>query len=101
LDADTAGFVFLFADKHRAIISAGHPNTQTIRCKSTTYNAIFKQLGTQEKLYKAIGLLEKAGEPAKLIAAMEKVRASVDALETMVPSDLWPLPSYSDMLFIN
>ena len=26
--------------------------------------------------------------------------ASVDALEALVPADLWPLPSYAEMLFI-
>ena len=30
----------------------------------------------------------------------EKIRADVDALELMLPSDLWPVPKYREMLFL-
>lgn len=53
-----------------------------------------------EKLYKAVAALEKAHGSRKQIAAMEKARAAADALETMVPEDLWPLPSYAEMMFM-
>ncbi|MFC1467241.1 glutamine synthetase III [Verrucomicrobiota bacterium] len=33
------------------------------------------------------------------IAAMDALRGSVDALEAIVPADLWPLPSYAELLF--
>jgi len=33
--------------------------------------------------------------------AMTAVRAHADALETMVADDLWPLPTYQEMLFIK
>ncbi len=32
--------------------------------------------------------------------AMDAVRAAADALETLVADDLWPLPTYQEMLFI-
>jgi len=35
------------------------------------------------------------------IPAMEGVRESADALEKLVADDLWPLPKYSEMLFIK
>ena len=35
----------------------------------------------------------------KVIPAMTKVREACDTLEQEVPSDLWPLPTYRDMLF--
>ncbi len=35
----------------------------------------------------------------KVIPAMTKVRAACDALEKELPADLWPLPTYRDMLF--
>ncbi|SDH33164.1 glutamine synthetase III [Pseudonocardia oroxyli] len=41
---------------------------------------------------------EHAGE--KLLPAMAAVRAAADALEGMVADDLWPLPTYQEMLFI-
>ncbi len=35
----------------------------------------------------------------KLIPAMEQTRAACDAIEAIVPDDLWPLPSYTDLMF--
>jgi glutamine synthetase len=32
---------------------------------------------------------------------MEKVRSYADQLENIVADDLWPLPSYQEMLFIK
>ena len=32
---------------------------------------------------------------------MNSVRGFADALETVVADDLWPLPSYQEMLFIR
>lgn len=53
-----------------------------------------------ENLYKAVSALEKAHGSEKLIDAMGKVRTSVDALEKMVPQDIWPVPVYAEMLFM-
>ncbi|WP_345000152.1 glutamine synthetase III [Tsukamurella soli] len=36
----------------------------------------------------------------KLLPAMADVRAAADALETVVADDLWPLPTYQEMLFV-
>jgi glutamine synthetase len=36
-----------------------------------------------------------------IIPAMTAVRAAGDALEGMVADDLWPLPTYREMLFIK
>lgn len=38
---------------------------------------------------------------ANIIPAMAAVRARVDELEKMVPDDLWPIPTYRDMLFVK
>lgn len=34
-----------------------------------------------------------------IIPEMEHIRYIVDKLETLIPSDLWPLPTYTDLLF--
>ena len=66
-------------------------------------------------LYEAITKLEKAAANhnhgdvhaearhccADVLPAMNEVRAAADELETMVADDLWPLPSYMEMLFIK
>jgi len=35
----------------------------------------------------------------KVIPAMQALRADIDALEMIVPRDLWPVPTYTDLLF--
>lgn len=37
----------------------------------------------------------------KVLPAMAKVRVTVDELEGLLPDDLWPLPTYQEMLFIK
>lgn len=36
-----------------------------------------------------------------VIPAMSSVRAAADKLETMIDAELWPLPTYAEMLFIR
>jgi glutamine synthetase len=45
-----------------------------------------------------VAKVEAAEKPADQIAAMNELRESIDALEALVPADLWPLPSYSELL---
>jgi len=37
----------------------------------------------------------------EVIPAMERVRAVADRLERVVPDRLWPLPKYSEILFVR
>jgi glutamine synthetase len=71
--------------------------------------------GLVDEFYEAILALEKANanHPAEeglelgkymrdtVIPAMESARAVADKLERIVADDLWPLPKYSEMLFIK
>lgn len=34
-----------------------------------------------------------------VVSTMEKLRSCIDSLEIMLPSDKWPVPAYSDMIF--
>jgi glutamine synthetase len=67
-----------------------------------------------EQFHKAIVALEKANEDPGLeglalaeyfrdtvLTAMNDVRAVADRLERLVADDLWPLPKYSEVLFIK
>ncbi|MHC4220874.1 MAG: glutamine synthetase III family protein [Planctomycetota bacterium] len=38
---------------------------------------------------------------ASVIPAMQAVRDSADQLETIVDADIWPLPSYAEMMFLK
>jgi glutamine synthetase len=35
----------------------------------------------------------------KVVAALGRLREDVDQLEGILPRDLWPVPTYSDLLF--
>ena len=35
-----------------------------------------------------------------LLPAMDAIRSAADALEAVVADDLWPLPTYQEMLYI-
>ncbi|RKX44997.1 MAG: glutamine synthetase type III [Verrucomicrobia bacterium] len=53
-----------------------------------------------EQVVSGVAALEAAGEAAGQIEAMNELRVAVDALEALVPADLWPMPTYAEMLFI-
>ncbi|HAC09263.1 MAG TPA: glutamine synthetase type III, partial [Phycisphaerales bacterium] len=36
-----------------------------------------------------------------LVPAMERARAASDALEARIPAELWPLPTYAEMLLVG
>lgn len=36
-----------------------------------------------------------------IIPAMSELRSTIDTLETLVPDDMWPLPTYQEMLFVR
>ncbi|QZT61159.1 glutamine synthetase III [Mycolicibacterium austroafricanum] len=48
----------------------------------------------------ATALDEATHAQQALLPAMEAVRAAADTLETVVADDLWPLPTYQEMLYI-
>jgi len=78
-------------------------------------------LGTLDRLTTLVGELEAridaleqatghgGGEPRAEVAhfhddvipAMTRIRETADLIETILPDDLWPLPTYREMLFIK
>jgi glutamine synthetase len=48
----------------------------------------------------ATNAMEEAQHAQRLLPAMDAVRAAADVLEGMVADDLWPLPTYQEMLYI-
>lgn len=48
----------------------------------------------------ATSALEEAEHAQSLLPAMDAVRAAADVLEGIVADDLWPLPTYQEMLYI-
>jgi len=59
------------------------------------------KLEDETKKAKAIDKVDKqaAAYRDKVAPAMASLRADIDALEELLPADLWPVPVYSDLLF--
>ena len=61
------------------------------------------RVAKEEREGEAIGDGERRGLHCrdKLVPAMARARAAADALEAIMPADLWTLPTYSEMLFLR
>jgi glutamine synthetase len=59
------------------------------------------KLEEETKKAQALGNVEKqaAAYRDKVMAAAVSLRADIDALESILPDDLWPVPTYSELLF--
>lgn len=89
-----------------AATDAAGVNPESVRGRLTDLTAYITALEVAcHELETRLGGLE--GEPEaqtrliqdSLVPAMEKVRACSDKIEGIVPDDLWPLPTYLDLLF--
>ena len=71
---------------------------------STASKELLKEIGSEtEKLLKDIKNLESCIEDensGKIIASMDELRKAADNLEGLLPNNLWPLPSYAEMMFM-
>jgi glutamine synthetase len=50
--------------------------------------------------HSAASAMDEASHAQSLLPAMEAVRTAADTLEGVVADDLWPLPTYQEMLYI-
>jgi len=73
--------------------------------KTTAQKKVLKEIsGLIESAILASESLEAAvskHDSAKTVSGMLKLRESIDALEAFVPANIWPLPSYAEMLLMN
>jgi len=63
-------------------------------------------IGSLESAYASVGKIENVHKKAvairdSVIPAMADVRAAADALEQIVDAEIWPLPTYAEMLFVR
>lgn len=91
-----------YADELAATIKSVEGLTKV---KSTAMRKVLKEVTVQTEaaLTAADKLVSAAGDSdmAKAKSQMVALRKAVDTLEGFVPADLWPVPSYSDMLFLS
>jgi len=81
-----------------------------VEADRTTLEAVSTQISELTAALAALkaGLAEHGGDSAfeeaahaqSLLPKMEAVRAAADTLEGIVADDLWPLPTYQEMLYI-
>ena len=67
---------------------------------------LHKSIKKLEKALDAAGKKPDSGAKAEgcrdlVVPAMSEVRKAADELENIVAADLWPLPSYAEMLFLK
>ena len=92
-----------------AVSSAGiDPNVQLSLLKRINKLITDLQIGIEdlEAAQAKASDMAKADKKAEayrdlVIPAMNAVRTAADELETIVDAELWPLPSYAEMLFIR
>ncbi|RWA16173.1 glutamine synthetase [Mycolicibacterium brumae DSM 44177] len=79
-------------------------DTSLLQAVSTPITELTAALATLKAAlsdHSATSALEEATHAQKaLLPATEAVRAAADTLETIVADDLWPLPTYQEMLYI-
>jgi glutamine synthetase len=87
-----------------AVPVAADVQEDLLRKMNTLLISTYKNLGKLEAAVsksQSIGNVIKAAESYrdKVVPAMVALRADVDALEMVVPRDMWPVPTYAELLF--
>jgi glutamine synthetase len=88
-----------------ALKKAGvEPNTAVLEAVSTPIADLAAGLASLKSAlsgHSAESALDEATHAQEaLLPAMEAVRSAADTLESVVADDLWPLPTYQEMLYI-
>ncbi len=94
VDAEYSTAVQAYGAAKAAGIARGR---QTARATALRLGAGLDDLGRKTNALRAA----LDGEPSAIIAAMSDLRKTVDALESIVSDDAWPLPKYREMLFLH
>ncbi len=89
-----------------ALVAAGkQADTRSLDKVSALVSSLEDQIGSLEEAVEehVAGSVVKHALHARnnIFPAMEAVRETADALESIVADDLWPLPTYQEMLFIK
>ena len=61
---------------------------------------ISREIETVLKTITELEKVTKSNKPEKIIAVQNKLRTAVDSLESRMDRNAWPLPSYTEMMFV-
>ena len=88
--------------------AAGAANPAGIELLSTVVNSFSELTRATTALEKALAhhgdgdaFVHAKHMRTSVLPAMAELRKVADKIETIVPDDLWPLPTYREMLFIK
>jgi glutamine synthetase len=70
-----------------ALLASSYKNVSKLEA------AVSKAQGIAEAVEKAEAYRDE------VVPAMQSLRSDIDAIEMLVPSDMWPIPTYTDLLF--
>ena len=103
------------ATEYATFLAESIASFKTVSMSAPVQEDLLMKLGALlASAYKNLGKLEAAGAKAQEIAdtvkraeayrdkvapAMKALRIDIDALEMIVPRDMWPVPTYADLLF--
>jgi glutamine synthetase len=91
-----------------AAVKAGGGTSVSGKKLLATYTKLVDKLKTQSDAL--AGALDHSGGSAekhakymrdKVVPAMATLRTTVDTIETLTPHEIWPLPTYREMLFVK
>jgi len=74
-------------------------STATLEKVASLVSQLEKDMAMLQSVHKAAH--EVSDWTFKVLPAMNKVRVTVDELEGLLPDEVWPLPTYQEMLFIK
>ena len=89
----------------KAVIGISTITEQTILNKLANYtDSIYERLqvleSATEKRLEVVGTAERGNYyKDELLGNMNKLREVVDSLEKIMPAELWPVPTYAEMLY--
>ncbi len=88
------------SDLAETINSVKAAGVQDVSPTLALLNEVCDLTGKLMAAIKHVEELEEGGKPLATLAGMAELRKYADTLEGLVADDLWPLPSYTEMLFM-
>lgn len=91
------------AVEYQSILASAIKEVAEAGGKNPGVKSLFSEVNSLiERVFEGVNALERSqidGSTKLMIKALEDIRVPVDELEGLVPYDIWPLPTYAEMLF--
>ncbi|AWH74758.1 glutamine synthetase type III [Dokdonia sp. Dokd-P16] len=96
------GLKEIYGEDFTAFAKAQTTIIKSISEHTASINSLITEMINARKEANALDLKDKAGNyAAKVKPYFEQIRRDCDKLELLVEDELWPLPKYRELLFIN